>query len=243
MGKHILLRNQPTHFGSMGTLVKTEGYNDHKGFFLLCRDVMLPENQHGEVGVIDGELRYRCDRGSWGPIGSHTWDDALQACNCGAVEQANTICDQHWVTLQGNKCAFIVAQAANRGGYLMYIEFHNRLHEEAMLSLPNTDSARTFPEMFKLLLEWDFAYTTLNNREQVAETAHSFLAGIDMPASIREWIETAVPAQGVERFLLGDTNARVRLTGVPDMTDEFEEWVSDIVGDSPILGSQPHYNG
>lgn len=66
------------------------------------------------------------------------------------------------------------------------------------------NEAFSLHECFRLIIEWAFAYTDLNNREPMAELAHNFLRVLQMPAEVRNDLLNNVPGQVVALFLNND---------------------------------------
>ena len=87
------------------------------------------------------------------------------------------------------------------------------------------------------MIEWDFAYTELNNREVTAVTSHGIMEALNMPEAFKEWILNEVPAEKVVRFLEGLPNARQRTdSAIQPLPDDFSEWLYDKISSTRAIG-------
>ena len=79
------------------------------------------------------------------------------------------------------------------------------------------------------MIEWEYAHQHLDNNEEIAISATEVLQVLDLPITIREWILNSVPNDKVNRFLEGRTDAlqRADTSTIPDLTEEFKEWLLD----------------
>lgn len=226
------LRDQPTHRGGVGYFLR-DPETATKGFFALAGAKVI-ESQATEVGP-DGFPRVRCDSSAYGPYGFHVWDEEAGECNCGLTEPPEPVMGHHILTLANLDFVTVVIEVLPHG-YILYFECYDPAVEEAACEMRHSDCARTLQELFRLMVEWDIAYEVFESREPVAVAAHGVLEELALPENLREWLTTEVPPQKVERFLLGDPDARGRLSGVPDLSDEFDEWVAHAILTSGALG-------
>jgi hypothetical protein len=113
-------------------------------------------------------------------------------------------------------------------GFIIYTELDDDSKVDAIINTPKTHHARTIQEIFKYMLEWDWAYTELGNREPIAATCHGMVEVLEIPELIKEWLLNTVPADKIGRFLAGDENAMVRRPEqLPDLTVPFWAWFKD----------------
>lgn len=89
------------------------------------------------------------------------------------------------------------------------------------------------------MLEWDFAYTELGNRELVAESCHGMVTSLEIPTTIKNWLLSDLPDEKVARFIKGDTNANepTPRSAVPDLSDEFNTWVCEKILNAKPIGA------
>ena len=90
--------------------------------------------------------------------------------------------------------------------------------------------AHTLHELFKILLEWQWAYHELGNREDAAVWSNAALLsmGLDVRNAesdpvVRDLM--ALPDMYVAKFLLGDTNIAVQNTD-PEVPITFKFWAA-----------------
>jgi hypothetical protein len=90
-----------------------------------------------------------------------------------------------------------------------------------------TNLTRTLQEQFRLLIEWEYSHKHLGNNEEMAVCATKILEVLDLPTEIRQWILDEVPNEKVNRFLEGriDAQQRAEIDTIPDLTEEFKEWL------------------
>lgn len=212
MSEQILI-GQPKFF------LKKIGVTDKEGLFGIAKfddpGVFMPNN------VMD----QRCDSYTKrGPTGFHKWDSSTNLCSCGSTEMPDPKVGNHSVILDQLKSLFPIMEAVPYG-LIIYFEFRNEETELQASKQHFSTCARSIQELFRLMLEWEFAATTLGSTEDVAITSKNMLQVLDMPQNIREWIITEVPPEKVARYLAGDTNAQERTTDpIPDLSQEFYDW-------------------
>lgn len=226
------LAEHPAHRGGIGYYLR--GEESTKGFFALAGVKPIP-SQAKEVGP-DGSERIRCDSAAYGPYGFHVWDEVEGVCNCGRTDQPEPVMGHHTLTLANIDFVTVVIESLPHG-YILYFECNDPAVEEEACEMRHSDCARTLQELFRLMVEWDYCYEAFGNREPVCVSAHGVLEDLALPDGIRDWLLSTVPAQKVARFLAGDADARLRLSGVPDMSDEFDLWVTDKIMHSGSLGT------
>lgn len=62
---------------------------------------------------------------------------------------------------------------------------------------------KTIHELFRLIIEWAYAHTHLNNTELVSKVCHDILRELQMPIKVRNELLTEVEPQAVERYIRG----------------------------------------
>jgi len=113
-------------------------------------------------------------------------------------------------------------------GCITYQNYSNEQIPKIMNLIHPHCCARTIHEMFRLIIEWAFAYRIFNNTEPIAELCDSILRCVQMPLEIRTKLLEEVPAQVVERFIRGDVNACLEDEQDPPMPENFKYWISDV---------------
>ena len=215
------LRDSLQTIGQPGFFEKIPGVTDSVGFFAIAQHVDI-----SSIQTASADKTYvRCDsRARKGPQGFHRW--LGDQCTCGSLERPHGLTGHHHVRFDNMTAIFPVIEAVPYG-HIMYFELDNEADEIATIEGFHTEHARTIQEIFRLLLEWDYAYTELGSTEQVASVCHGMVQVLDIPESIKNWILTNVPPEKVGRFLSGDTNARARVDPhtIPPLSDEFSEWL------------------
>lgn len=232
------LSDEPKTHGAIGFWEKIPGVNDTPGFFAIA--------QHVEISGIQTETEdgtyLRCDSNSRkGPQGFHKWLGT--SCTCGSNEKPHGLTGHHHVRFDNMIAIFPIIEAVPYG-HIMYFELDNQEDEIATIEGFHTEHARTLQEIFRLLLEWDFAYTELGSREPVAVVSHGMVEVLDIPQSIKDWIINNIPAEKIGRYLRGDANARVRTTEtIPPLSDEFSEWLYGKISTTRAIGTYDSNEG
>jgi hypothetical protein len=69
------------------------------------------------------------------------------------------------------------------------------------------------------------------------EDRDKFINELNIPENILDWLWSSIPDQKVARYLRGHTDARMRapIEGIPDMTNEFNEWVEELILHRPTI--------
>lgn len=217
--------------GAVGFFEKRIGVNDQVGFFGIARHVSLNDIE------IERDVYRRCDAGSYtGPQGLHIWNGTT--CNCGSTQRPDPLSGNHQIRFDNMTAIFPVIEALPYG-HIMYFELNNAEEEIEAIELSHSECARTLQEVFRLLLEWDFAYTELGNREITAEVSHGIVSVLQIPEEFKEWLISQVPPEKVGRFLSGDTNARERsnISSIPSLDDEFSKWLYDKISSVRAIGA------
>ena len=206
--------------GSPEFFIKTIGVNDNKGLFGIAKFEHPGEFMPGDA------MDQRCDSyTSRGPTGFHKWDSTNNLCSCGLTEMPDPKVGNHLITLEQLKCLFPVIEATPYG-IIIYFEFRDDELELLASKQHFSVCAHSLQEVFRLMLEWEFAATTLGSTEDLAVTSANMLQVLDMPQNIRDWVISKVPPEKVARFLAGHINAQDRTTDpIPDLTQEFYDWV------------------
>lgn len=230
----MALRDHPQHLGAVGFWAKEVGVNDQRGFFAVSGAVANGQNvQQQKDGLV------RCDSEKIGPYGFHRWDAVAGVCSCGSTDQPEPAMGHHIITLDNLATVAVVIEALPHG-YILYFELHDIAAEEECVQMPHSDCARTLQELFRLLAEWDFAYTELGSTELIAETCHGILQTLEMPESVRSFLLNDMPDEKVSRFIKGDPDARSRapLPDIPALPTDFDEWLEQKILHSLPLGAR-----
>jgi hypothetical protein len=87
-------------------------------------------------------------------------------------------------------------------------------------------AASSAHELFRLLLEWDFCYEQLGNREPAAQRCHDAVGYLGMPDDVKQELMDLVPDQAVARYIKGQ-EPFVGPSDVP-CPPLFKEWYNSI---------------
>lgn len=231
----MALKDHPRHVGAVGFWDKQIGVDDARGFFAISGAVANPQSVTQEKDGL-----FRCDSGKLGPYGFHRWNTVLAQCSCGLNEPPEPAMGHHYITLDNLSCVSVVFDALPHG-FILYFELHDSSLEEECVQMPHSDCARTLQEILRLLVEWDFAYTELGNRELIAQTCHDMLQVMNMPVYVRDFLLLQMPDEKVAAFLKGDPNARNRapVADIPGLSEDFDNWLEQTILASKPLGSYP----
>lgn len=223
------LSDEPKEPGMVGFWEKIIGQTDNVGFFGIAQHISI-----SEIQVQQGET-VRCDATSRkGPHGLHKW--LGDKCSCGSLEQPYALTGNHYITFENVAAMYPVIEAVPHG-HIMYFELLSPEDEVKTIEKPHSECARTLQEIFRLLLEWDFAYTDLGNREITAIVSHGIVETLEIPESIKQWILAEVPAEKVVRFIGGINNAQERTDQeIPTLPDEFSEWLYSKIIETRSIG-------
>lgn len=226
------LRDHPQHRGGVGFYHKTPEDTD-RGFFALSGARLNPSNASDPTGQW-----VRCDSAHYGPYGYHRWDEELGICNCGRSDTPDPSFGHHEIVLSNVDFVSSVISLLPFG-YILYFDLKNEEDEQTCLTQRHSDCAKTLQEVFKLMLEWDFAYTELGNRELVAESCHGMVNSLEIPNDIKNWLLSELPDEKVAKFIKGDPNANdpALRSAVPDLTDEFNTWVCGKILNAKPIGA------
>lgn len=223
--------------GAIGFFDKILGTNDEVGFFAFARHVSLDDIE------LERDIYKRCDANArTGPHGLHIWDGTI--CNCGKTTPPDPLTANHEIRFDNMTAIFPVIEALPYG-HILYFELDNPEEELIAIQESHTECARTLQEIFRLLIEWDFAYTELGNRELIATVCHGIAEVLDIPEEIKDWLLSQVPPEKVGRFLAGDTNARTRadISTIPSLDDEFSKWLYGKISSVRAIGAYDDGNG
>ena len=234
-----MLRDQPKHIGGIGNYEKKIGQDDTKGFFAIARAVYGTKfySEPWPEGASHATTT-RCDSGSPKrmpvPTGFHIWDDENNICSCGRETEPYGTTNDHIVSLSNAKN--LRAPIQTRSGFIMYFVLSDTSLEYEAIENGQT-FARTLQETFRLMLEWDWAYRELGNREYYAVVCHGMVEELQIPQDIVDWLWVSVPDGRVAKFLQGREDARLRtdVENIPDMSDEFDIWCESLIIDRPVL--------
>lgn len=234
----MALRDHPTYKGGIGWYHKPVGETDSSGFFAISGVKEIPRDSRDGTGEM-----VRCDSAdhgsnvSYGPYGFHRWNASTGLCSCGSAEQPEPQMGHHQITLRNISKVNAVIEALPYG-YVLYFELHDEQLEEECIQMSHSDCARTLQELFRLMLEWEYANKELGSSELIAETCSGMLQVLDMPSTIREFLLLDVPDEKVAKFIKGDPAARQRanVNSIPDMSDEFSSWLEEKITSSRPIG-------
>lgn len=226
------LRDHPQHRGGVGFYHKNSE-DTTRGFFALSGARLNPNNASDPTGQW-----VRCDSAHYGPYGYHRWDEDLNVCNCGRPDAPDPSFGHHEIVLSNIDFVSSVIDVLPFG-YILYFDLKNEEDEKACLMQRHSDCAKTIQEIFKLMLEWDFAYTELGNRELVAESCHGMVGSLGIPDAIKNWLLSDLPDEKVAKFIKGDTNANepAPRSDIPDLSDEFNTWVCEKILNAKPIGA------
>jgi hypothetical protein len=225
------LRDHPTYRGGIGFYHKNPTSNN-SGFFALSGARLNPTRAADPTGQ-----HIRCDSASYGPYGYHTWDEELQVCNCGSSLEPDPSMGHHQIVLSNVEYVSTVVEALPYG-YVLYFELWSKEDEEECIRQRHSDCAMTLQEIFRLMLEWDYAYRELDNRESIAVSCHGMVNTLEIPESIISWL-WSLPEEKVSKFINNDPLAQepCQRTLVPDLSVEFDDWVCKKIMNSRPIGS------
>jgi hypothetical protein len=231
---------QPQHPNGVGYLAKKIGLTDQFGFFAFIDAVYdkrfyeepYPENTN------EGITR-RCDssapRQMPMPVDFHEWDYEKEICTaCGSKNKPYGTTNSHVASL--NNCKILRMPVQSTHGFITYIEINDSILEEQAFVDPQ-NCARTLQELFRLMLEWEWAHDHLGNRERIAVVAKNMIQELDMPEDVRNWLWNELPSMRLAKFILGESEPRSRadLSLIPDMSESFEAWCLQIILGRDIL--------
>lgn len=104
---------------------------------------------------------------------------------------------------------------------------HSYAFEEFMRRYPPNRTARSLPELFRLITEWDWAYHNLDCREGTAKVSHHVLATVNMPPEIYDSLITNVDEGPVAKYLSGDPNALDLPETRSPIPQEVTDWIQE----------------
>lgn len=229
----MALKDHPKHLGGTGFWEKIPGKTDGRGIFAIAGTKKNDANTTQENGML------RCDSNAYGPYGFHRWSEANKVCSCGSKSMPEPAMGHHLITLE-NLSAVMVVIDAYPYGYILYFELRNEEDEEKCIKMPHSDCARTLQELFRLMVEWDFAHKELGSGELVAKTCSGMLEVLEMPENIREYLLSQVPNEKVAKFLSGNKKAQERnpVDTIPLLSEDFDLWLETKIVNSPPLGTR-----
>jgi hypothetical protein len=88
--------------------------------------------------------------------------------------------------------------------------------------------AHTIHELFRLIIEWAWAYTELGNDEPMAAVCHDILRSLQMPLNVRNDLLETVPAQPVAKYIMNDSTALVKDLEEPECPESFKYWIMSV---------------
>lgn len=205
-------------FGTNEGYLKIINNTDNKGLFGFA------QFKNPSEFMVDSDVTKRCDyHTNAAVVGFHKYADGV--CNCGLTEEPNNLTGGHF-PLEELSALFSVVDASP-AGLILYFEFVG--DEDFYLTQRGNTFTRTLQEQFRFLLEWQYAHQHLDNDEEISICANDMINNLNMPTTIQQWILNAVPNEKVNRFLEKRTDAlqRANVNTIPDLTDEFKEWLLD----------------
>lgn len=235
------LRYEPDHAHGNGRYYKKPNTaDDTYGFFTFAPAVYDARfyEEPREQEYAENIIHARCDSGAPRempmPTDLHKADDNGVCIVCGSTDPIFGTTRSHVASLSNMKILRIPMQTSK--GFVIYIELHSQELEQQAFVLPQ-NTARTLQELFKLMLEWEWAYTELGSRDIHAVLAYELLGALGLPSELREWLWTEVPEMRVAKYLKGDINARERANpeDIPDMTLDFDAWCWHNIQRTPTL--------
>ena len=227
----------PKDVGCIGFWDKKINNYDDIGFFIIAQHVSI--NTIEVNNFIDGVDYLRCDASArTGPTGLHEWDSDNNVCSCGKSEKPHGLTNMHGTRFDTITAIFPIIEAVPYG-HIVYVELLKAEDEIIEIEEQHSNCARTLQETFRLLLEWDWAYTNLNNREKIAVVSHGMVQTLNIPEEIKNWLMESVPSEKVGRFLEGrlDAQKRADIETIPDISDEFSEWLYEKISTVRPFGS------
>jgi hypothetical protein len=88
--------------------------------------------------------------------------------------------------------------------------------------------AHTVHELFRMIIEWAWAYTELGNDEPMAAVSHDVLRALQMPLNVRNDLLEMVPPQAVAKYIMGDSAALIRDLESPECPESFKYWLMSV---------------
>lgn len=199
---------------------RVPGVSDTHGVFLFCAARPDP-----------GTPLERCDYDTWGPVGPMREGDP----------RYNTLFGSSVIHVTNQLLIYEVLFSLAPEGFLIYIEvakddadrYPDPDTEDYLINREDPPCCtRTFPEMLRLLWEWEQAtLPPFNNTEVAAVTAAGILERLRTDYGLTEEVlaevVSAVPPMQVSRFLMGEQNARERppVETIPQAPEPVLEWV------------------
>lgn len=232
-----MLNNHPTHDHGIGYYFREIGLTDSVGLFNFCKAV---KNFRFEADWDEeSNSRFnRCDniapRNLFLPSGFHEWSYETEICSCGSTSKPYGTTNDHYTCL--TQCRVFRIPVQTEKGFIVYLEYKKPENEEYSMQQSECN-ARTFQELFRGILEWAWVHENMDNNEEIAITAYEFINEINIPEDILNWLWSSVPDQKVAKYLRGFTDARMRgpIENIPDMNDEFNQWVEEIILHRPTI--------
>lgn len=120
--------------------------------------------------------------------------------------------------------------------------YDHNLASTAFNSHPQS-SGRTLHELFRLIIEWAYAYTELGNAEHAALIAHKTLCAVQMPLDVRTELINEVPPQAVELYIRNEYpfEASQRMEG-PAVPPLFAAWIEELKTQFPNRDATSPFN-
>jgi len=232
-----MLNNHPMHETGIGYYFREIGLTDSVGLFNFCKAVRNFRFE-AEVDERTNSNFNRCDnsasRNVYLPSGFHEWDHELNACSCGSTSKPYGTTNDHHTCL--THCKVFRVPIQTEKGFIVYLEYLNSENED--YSMQHSEcNARTFQELFRGILEWAWVHENMGNNEPIAVSASDFINEINIPEDILDWLWSSIPDQKVAKYLRGFTDARMRasIENIPDMTDEFNQWMEELILHRPTI--------
>lgn len=137
----------------------------------------------------------------------------------GSTASRYPIVDIHEIVLDLSPEALVSYSVLNK-------EYVDQNSLRPLLDVHPQCAAHTIEELFRLIIEWAWAYTELGNAEPMAESCHNVLKILQMPLEVRQALIDSVPEQAVARYLRGDQEALNVADSDPGPVPAFSQWMS-----------------
>ena len=136
--------------------------------------------------------------------------------------------DRSWTVLDASPIGWITAFSMKTDN-----EKSNLISKFCFEQHPQNE-AFSLHECFRVIIEWAYAYTHLDNREPMAELSHNFLRAVQMPLEVRNALIENVPPQSVSLFLSNDDVTKPFFAPTrPESPPIFNSWFESMTGNFP----------
>lgn len=213
--------------GGVTEYVSTQPYERIKH---LC-EITPPNDQFGTFTFVDSQpvispdKDWRCDNGRYGPSPYPDFNN----------NYVDPITEKS-VLLEYEPILSVPGVA-----HLIYLRRSNFEQEryEFVNNATTQMATATLPEMFVLLNEWSkVSQPPFENSEEIAQDAHQFLDLL----SFDETLISGYPSMQISKFIMGDTNARLRPESPLPISQQLENFVrnrSSHISLASLLSTNP----